>query len=234
MEKPDYRKLRTLADGLWVADDTWKRSPLDRRMTVMSLGNGRLAVHNGILLDDAEMTRLEARGEVAMILAPNLYHGSEAGDWARRYPDARVFVPKRAVRKLRKRCPRIDGTFEDDWPGELDHVLRCQPLSGMRLFESVFLHVPTRTLVLTDMCFNLPDRYKGFTRWFLRWNGVLDRFAVSKLARLWFFNDKAALAETMRPVLWEWDYERVIVNHGEILESGGKAKMREQFAFLYS
>ena len=61
---------------------------------------------------------------------------------------------------------------------------------------------------------------------------LVDNFNASKLARYWFFKDKRALARSMAPVLVEWDFDRVIINHGEILETGGKQKLREVFAFL--
>jgi hypothetical protein len=31
----------------------------------------------------------------------------------------------------------------------------------------------------------------------------------------------------------EWDFDRVIVGHGEIVETGGRARLENGFAFLF-
>jgi hypothetical protein len=43
--------------------------------------------------------------------------------------------------------------------------------------------------------------------------------------------DRAAFRESLDTVL-AWDFDRVIVGHGENIASGGRAVLREAYAFL--
>ncbi len=211
-----------LADGLATVTGAWRTSPLPRRMTLFGVPGG-LAVHSAIRLDDATLPRLDALGEPRLILVPNALHHSEAGFYALRHPGARVLVPAEARRRLSSLLPRIDGTLDDDWPRDVDAVLERAPLRGTRFAEVAFLHRPSRTLVLTDLCFHLASAdLPPLARLLMRLNGAVDRLAVTRLARLAFIQDRRALARSLESVL-AWDFDRVIVSHGRVLESGGHA-----------
>jgi hypothetical protein len=43
--------------------------------------------------------------------------------------------------------------------------------------------------------------------------------------------DRKAARESVAKIL-EWDFDRVIVTHGDVLESSGKAKFAAAFAYL--
>jgi hypothetical protein len=43
--------------------------------------------------------------------------------------------------------------------------------------------------------------------------------------------DRVAARESVARIL-RWDFDRVIVTHGDVLESGGPAKFAEAFSFL--
>ena len=98
------------------------------------------------------------------------------------------------------------------------------------LNEVVLLHRPTRTLVLTDLAFNLPPGARNEARLFHRLVGAAGRFGPHRVVRLGI-RDRAAAARSLEHVLG-WDFDRVIVSHGEVLESGGKAALRAAFAFV--
>ncbi len=66
------------------------------------------------------------------------------------------------------------------------------------------------------------------TRTFMRLNQAWDRFGASRMMRS-MIRDKAALRASLDRVL-EWDFDRVIVTHGEVLESGGRDALRDAFA----
>jgi hypothetical protein len=46
-----------------------------------------------------------------------------------------------------------------------------------------------------------------------------------------FFRDRGGVGRSIDRIL-AWDFDRVIVTHGEILETGGHARMRDAFAYL--
>lgn len=227
MSEPEpHGELEQLAPGLHVVDGEW--GPLRRRMTVMDTGAG-LAVHSAMRLGAGEMARLDALGPVRWILVPNRYHETDASWYATRYPQARMLVPSRARASLEKaRVGPIAGTHEEDWQ-ELAAAgaLERQALDGLRLLhEVVFLHRPSRTLVLCDLAFNFPAAdLPWFFRQVMRLNGAVDRFGPTRFFRWFVVRDRRALATSLAPVL-AWDFDRIVVSHGRVLVTGGKEAMR--------
>ena len=68
--------IRKLGDELWVVErpfHLWGMNP-GNRMSVMRLGDGRLAVHSPVKLDDGLREGLAKLGQPAHIIAPNRFH----------------------------------------------------------------------------------------------------------------------------------------------------------------
>jgi hypothetical protein len=105
-------------------------------------------------------------------------------------------------------------------------VFRAIPL----LNEVVFFHRASRTLVLTDIAFNVRRADSWLTRAVLRLDGAYGRFGVSRIGRAVIRDRRAARAAIDR--MLGWDFDRVIVAHGEVLERGGRDALREAFAWL--
>jgi hypothetical protein len=62
-------------------------------------------------------------------------------------------------------------------------------------------------------------------------NGAYGRFGPSRAFRYVMMKDARALRASIDRIL-AWDFERVTVAHGEVLESGGRAALRASFAWL--
>lgn len=219
-----YGTLRQLAPDLWTLEGEWYDSPLRRRMTVVRLASGGLVVHGAIRLREEDWPQLDALGPVELLIAPNRFHGSEAHHYQARTPAARLFVSRGCERELR-RLARVDGVLPGDWP--LADELPCLELQGTRcgLHECVFLHRASRTLLLTDAAFNLQDAHGGLTGWLLRLNRVERRFGPSRLFRRVFVGDLAQARDSFARLL-EWEFERVIVAHGEVVEVEAREALR--------
>jgi len=216
-------------DGLFVVSGRWKRSAFERKMTVFLLASGEVAVHSAIAMDEAGMASLQAIGRPSWILVPNRLHASDAGFYADRYPSARVLVPAAARGKLFEKLRRIDGSIDEDWPEALRGELAVVPLRGTRIGEVAFVHGPSRTLVLTDAVFN----YAGYdlprlARLFMRANRAYDRFGPSRIFTSFGVEDRAAFNASIDALL-EHDFDRVIMSHGRVLETGGKTAIHEAF-----
>ena len=226
-----YEPLRQICNGLHCVDGWWNRSPMGRRMTVMQVGGNRLAVHSAIRMSEPDMEQLDALGRVAYVIAPNPFHASEAPWYAERYPDAKVLVPE-GTRLRQQRRMRVDGTIENGWPAELAAELRALLIEGLRVPETAYWHVGSKTLVVTDLVMNYgDDHFTGIGKVLMRWNGIVGRFGPSRLLRHGFIKDKGKLRGSLE-LLQRWDFERVVMSHGEVLESGVKERMTEAFRFL--
>lgn len=227
MKKYPNSPPRELAPDLWEIRGEWANA-FGRRMTLIRLGR-QLAVHNAFELDEAELRWLEGSGEVAWIIAPNSFHCSDAPWMAKRFPAAKLYVPASKIPSFSAQglSPLDVNKDFPPLPG-----LRCIPMRGTRIAEAAFLHEPSRTLILCDLAFHMKDAFSGFERLFMRWNRVGVRFGPTKLTRLLFTKSKAELVASYEALL-ALDFDRVVVNHGEVLETGGKAALRESVREIF-
>lgn len=231
MELYPHEPIHVVDDRLYVVEGRWRKSPMERKMTVFALPDGTLAVHSAIAMDEDGMASIESFGRPAWILVPNIFHASEAGWYAKRYPSARVLVPEEVRAKLFEKISRIDGSLDGHWPEELAGDLAVIPLRGTRIGETAFVHRPSRTLVLTDACFHYRDSdLTAFWRLLMSLNGAFDRFGPSRIFRHIALKDRRAFAASVETLLTH-DFDRVIVSHGRTIETGGREAMREAFGW---
>ena len=87
------------------------------------------------------------------------------------------------------------------------------------------LHRPSRTLIVADLIFNWMPTHSRWENFMRRRIMKLERFpGMSRLFRL-CIKDREAFLDSMS-ILMSWDFDRVIVGHGEIIETGGKERLR--------
>jgi hypothetical protein len=223
--------LRPLAQDLWVLERPQRFYGLEvgTRMSVIRLAEGSLLLHSPVEIDAALRRELDAVGRVRFAVAPNRVHHLYAGRVAEAYPEARLWV---APGLERKRPDLVfDGVLGDDapaeWKGQLDQVFfRGRPYEN----EVVFFHRASRTLILCDLAFNFGPRSAAPTRLLMRLLRSYGRFGPSKLDPL-LIRDRRAARESLERILG-WDFDRVVVAHGDVLESGGREALREGYSWL--
>ena len=233
MKTYSYAKPVRLADNLWELRGTWSNA-LGRRMTVVRLGNGDVFVHNAMRLEPGELDWLTSLGPLRGIIAPNKFHGSEAPWLAEQFREASLYAPTSKQKQFAALGLNVRDVASD-FPSALAGELECLPMAGTRIEEAAFLHHPSRTLILCDLAMNMEDVFRGVQGAFMRWNRVGGRFGVTRLTKLLFTRDARALVGSYQRLL-ERDFDRVIVNHGAVLPSGGRellrASVRETFGAL--
>lgn len=223
--------LRQLADDLWVAErpQTFYGLPVGARMTVIRLAGGRLLLHSPVALDPALRTQLDALGEVRYAVAPNRVHHLYAGRVAAHYPGARLWV---APGLERKRPDLVFAAVLDDvapaeWRDEVAQVFfRGRPYEN----EVAFFHRPSRTLILCDLAFNFGPHTPTPTRLLMTLLRSYGRLGPTTLDPL-LIRDRAAARESLRRIL-DWDFDRVVVAHGDVQERGGREILRQGYAWL--
>jgi Domain of unknown function (DUF4336) len=226
--------LRPLAPpNLWVADRGLKLAVGDigTRMTVIRLANGGLFLHSPVRLDAETRSALDGLGAVCAVVAPSKVHHFFVGDYITAYPAARIYGAPGLAEK--RRDLTFHGVLSDaapaEWRGEIEqHVFRgASPIN-----EVVFFHPATRTLLLTDLAFNVPaDHTAGPRARLFYWLvGAAGRFGPHRIVRL-ALRDRHAAHTSVERIL-QWDFDRVVVTHGDVLESGGRERLAAAFAFL--
>jgi hypothetical protein len=231
MDAPRTRLLRQLAEDLWVAErpQTFYGLPVGARMTVIRLTGGRLLLHSPVTLDDALRAQIDALGRVCFAVAPNRVHHLYAGDVAKAYPGTRLWIAPGLERKRPDLAYAAILTDEapPEWRGEVDQVFFAgRPYEN----EVAFFHRASRTLVLCDLAFNFGPRAAAPTRLLMKLIRSYGRLAPSKLDPL-LIRDRAAARASLERIL-AWDFDRVIVAHGDVQERGGHALLRDGYAWL--
>ncbi|MCM2282777.1 MAG: DUF4336 domain-containing protein [Bdellovibrionaceae bacterium] len=218
-----YERPRAVADNIWEIRGEWKNK-FGRRMTVVRLSDKRLMIHNAIRLIPRDLEWLSSLGTVAFIVAPNTFHCSDAGWMRERFPAAELFVPKQKLDFFAKQgLQPKDVNLQ--FPADLADEVKCIPMRGTRMEEAAFIHVASGTLILCDLAFNMGDVFTGFEKFVMKWNKVGGQFGPSRLTKIVFANDRQQLLNAYKSLLSE-NFDRVIVNHGDILETDGKRKLK--------
>jgi hypothetical protein len=227
-----YEPLRSLDTDLFVVDGEWYESAFRRRMTVVRLKDKSLVLHSAIQLEPEDLLKLEKLGRIGTIVVPNVFHGSEAAFYSARYPDAKVYVPAKIAKKCAGRM-KVTGSLEKDWPHEKE--LPCFSFDKTLVGESVFVHIASKTLIVTDLAFNMKaSDFKNpwERRIFGEWNGILEVFGPSKLTRWVAARNRDHVGSVLKK-LKKHEFERVIMNHGHILEKDGKKRFLESYRRIY-
>jgi hypothetical protein len=153
-----------------------------------------------------------------------------AADYPRAYPDAKLYGAPGLERK--RKDLRFDAIIDEALPSELyaefDHVVfhAFSPLN-----EIVMFHRRSRTVLFTDLIFNIPNPQSPYSRFMLRLDGACGQPAVARSFRLVIrMNGARARAELAR--ILSWDFDRVIMAHGDIIEHGGKDAVSAAWRFL--
>lgn len=223
-------RLTQLDDNLWVVARPLRFVGLHigTRMAIVRLSGGGLFVHSPVALTNELRGEVDALGQVQHVVAPNYYHHLYVGDFAEAYPDAMIHGVPGLANKRKK--VRFDAELGEephpDWAGDLEQL----PLAGTMLKETVFFHRASRTLVSCDVTENFETSPKWFTRMYLKVGGVHGKPGLNKLIR-WVVRDKQAARASIDRIL-EWDFERVSVAHGDIIESDGREAVRQTYEFL--
>jgi len=185
-----------------------------RRMTMVRLTGGRLAIYSAIALDARRMAQLEALGRPAFLIVPSSLHRLDAHPWRDRYPDLTVYAPEGACVKISEVVAVDDTQFDLGDPS-----VRVEHVPGTKRRElSMLVDTPTgKTLVVNDLIFNLPEM-KGIAGLGLRVLGfgpghpTMPRAVVRKLV-----DDSEQVNAQLRA--WaSMDLERVLVSHGAPIE----------------
>jgi hypothetical protein len=223
--------LCELDENLWVAARRLKLAVGDVgcRMTVIRLPSGGLLLHSPVPLDDATRRALDALGPVRWLLGPSKVHHFYLGEYAAAYPEAALLGAPGLAEK--RRDLRFHGVLDDRASPDFEGVVAHHVFAGAPMMnEVVLLHRPSRTLVLTDLAFNVPRGGRHGARLFHRLVGAVGRFGPHRIVRLGI-RDRRAARRSLEEIL-RWDFTRVIVSHGEVLEGDGHAAVARAFAWL--
>jgi hypothetical protein len=204
--------------------------PIGRQLVVVRLPSNELWIHSPIPWSPALREAVWHLGEVGHVVGPNRFHDECLREFQAEYPRADFHAAPglaHARRDIRFQPEPLGNTPPAAWAGVLDQHL----VAGMpRLNEIVFLHRPSRTLIIADLAFNLGPDGPWLLALIMKLNHAWGRFTPTRFSKS-MMKDRAAVRASIEHIL-TWDFDRILVGHGANIETNGKAALREAFAFL--
>ena len=230
--------LRVIDTDLWVAEQPMKYFGLEvgTRMTVIRLSQDKLVIIAPIKLQDEMIDQINQLGNMSDIIAPNLYHHLFLDQCKQRYPNATVWVTP----GLQDKCPDllIDKILSDHTIQSLNGLEAAQvagfntlDIKGyMPLNEWVFFHAKSRTLIITDLAFHFDRQSSLSAQLISKILGGYQQLRPSLLEKI-ATTDKEQVHQSLQPIL-AWDFERVIMAHGSIIEQDGKRQFQRGYEWF--
>jgi hypothetical protein len=218
--------MKAVAENLWI-----QQFPLSmlgghqgRVVTVIRLASGKLIILSTAPFTSADVAAIEALGTPAWLVDAMLRHDTFVQDGRAAFPGIPYLVPEGFSAPAHVETqPLLPAPAE--WLPEVRVLL----IEGMpQVHEHVFLHVPSRTLIVADLVFNFAPS-SGWTSFFRQ--TLMGVKAHPDSARLFplQIKDRTAYDRSVRELL-SWDFDRIIVGHREPVESGGKAGLEQALA----
>ena len=214
---------KQLAENLWMLAYPLKMlgADLHRNVTLIRLRSGKLVIHSTAAFSPEDVSAIHALGEPGWLLDGILRHDTFASEGRLAFPAIPYLAPDGFSEVVGfATTPIVPAPIE--WNGEL-LALEIQGAPEAR--DTALLHVPSRTLILTELVFNFGGDEPIWTELLLRVAvGEAHHPGMSRPVKAGV-KDQAAFRSSLATILG-WDFDRVIVGHGEVIEHDGKAKLR--------
>ncbi|MFC6824746.1 DUF4336 domain-containing protein [Halopelagius fulvigenes] len=222
-----------LAPDLFVLSEplSFHGFEIGRNMVVVRLPDGDLFVNSPAGLTPDRVAALNDLGTVRYVTPSSKLHGHlHMEEYERAFPDAELFAAPGLDRRRADLAfdGLLGGSPDPRWADSVDQTAF---LGHRWLTEIEFFHRPTGTLILGDVCYNLGPDAPLKTRLAARLFGMFGGVSVPLDLRYTVKNEAAARRSVER--ILAWDFERVVVGHGRVVERDAKRRVREAFEWLY-
>ncbi|KAF8886131.1 hypothetical protein BD779DRAFT_1673311 [Infundibulicybe gibba] len=239
--------IREVTPGIWTFSRPFAAFgilPWGGRSTAIKLSSGDVWVLASTPLTEETKSTLDKLGPVAngcrrppsLILgyfpSQSVVHDDQdllfEAEYKRAYPEAKVIGVEPLVAKKKKQGLVLDGAYGADPPETLygfEEEIKACYFSGFSSKDVAWFHVATKTLIQADLLFNLPG-YEQYSKVkkspkipiigkFDPWGSFHKRFLSLQ------GKDKEAMRRDAN-IVASWDFERVIMCHGDVIETDGK------------
>lgn len=219
-------KLKHLAPDLWMMTFPLVVLGIDlqRNVTILRLSSGKLLIHSTAPFNELDVSMIRELGDPAWLVDVLLRHDTFSAEGTQAFPGIPYLVPEGFSAGVVSCSPLLPPPAE--WAGEVEVLA----IEGVPSFgEIVMFHRASRTLVVGDLLINFNGDHGLLTKLFLKIGsadghydpGVTRPFAHS-------IEDHEAFASSLRKIL-AWDFDRIIVGHGDPIRNGGREKLRDAF-----
>jgi hypothetical protein len=214
--------MQSLAENLWIQSFPFSMlgGHQGRVVTVLRLVSGNLIIHSTAPFTAADVAEIEALGNPRWMVDSMLRHDTFAEQGRQAFPHVSYLAPEGFTVPAQPLLPA-----PPEWTPEVEVLL----IDGMpKAREHVFLHAPSRTLIVADLVFNFAPS-SGWTSFFRQvLMGVKSHPDSARLFPM-LIQDRAAYDRSVRELL-TWNFDRIIVGHNQVVETDGRERLREALA----
>ena len=213
--------IEAVDEGLWQVETPLRVMGVEagRRMAVIRLSNGDLMVHSPAELTPALRAELDELGPVRHVVPSSRLHGHLFMEqYAAAYPEVRLYAAPGLAKRRRDLAfhRELGDRPEPAWEEEVDQVI----LRGNRLLtEVLFFHCSSRTLIVGDCVWNVTPATPRSARLWAGWRLGVRPTPFFGLGFGFGGNEEARVALER---VHHWNFDRILIGHGENVESGGK------------
>lgn len=215
--------IKNIAENLWL-----KHYPLSvlgtshgRNVTVIRLASGKTVLHSMAPFSAEDLKEIQSLGSPAWLVESMLLHDTYAKEGRAAFPELPFYGPPSFSDVVGFPTLSLESP-----PAEWAEEIRVIPLEGVpQLREYAMVHLPSRTLIVADLVFNFPADETGWNHFFHRYLAGMKRYpAMSRIFRL-LIRDRAAFRQSIDRLM-ALDFDRIIVGHGNLVESQGKELLK--------
>jgi hypothetical protein len=206
-----------------VDSDLWALT----RTTIVRLSDDGLLVISPPPVECGGLESLDALGPVRHVVVSNAFHYLNARAFLERYPEARFWAAPGLFRRIAglPAGTELAPDRRPPWSDAMDHAVlqATDEISEVALF-----HRESASLILTDLAFNMTSFARVVDRIGWRLNGAPIGFGHSRTARMLLLRDRDATKDFLERVL-AWPFRRILVAHGDVVESDAIGVFRRAF-----
>jgi hypothetical protein len=226
--------LESFGPSIYTADGptvSFFGFPYPTRMAAVRLSDGSAWVWSPIALTAELASEVELVGPVRWIVSPNKLHHLFLSEWARRWPEAKLYAPPGLARK--KRALHFHGELRDEpdpaWAADIDQAVFR---GSFAMSEVMFFHRASRTAIVGDLIQRFAEvDYSGWKRWLLRVGGIVgERGGTPRDWRTSFLRHGSA--RIARTKVLGWRAERLLIAHGQCAQTGATEILRAALAWI--
>jgi hypothetical protein len=223
---------------------------LGGRATLVRLQSGSVAVFSPVTLTEEIKAKVASMGPLRYIIAPDFEHHMSIGEWYTAYPGAKVIgvegLPEKRQKQGDQDVPfsvvftsKKEETIDPEFDAEFDYIF----VGAHQNKELVFNHKPTSTMIQADLMFNLPGKEQFSKAGVSPTSGILTKIFVAlsntkgkgQQRVLWHAlsnatKDRAGFNKSVARIN-EWNFDRMIMCHGDVIETGAKPIFQKVMAW---
>lgn len=221
--------MSKFAENTWTFEQDLKFVGLEigARMTIVDLGGGKLFVHSPIRLTETLKSEIRKLGQVTYVVAPNRVHHLFIADFKAEFPEAKFYCAPGLQTKRKDFW--FDGIISDEQKFPWNPVLQHLCVKGAPFYnEVVFFDSRSKTLIVTDLAVHIHKSKSLVTQVVFKAMSTIGRFGWNPIEKFLFIWNKKAFYKSIDGIL-QWDFERVILAHGESVTANGRQMFKEAF-----